>query len=85
MTGNPLVALQSFLVQISFPGVQKTENVSRSSTETEYKVMTNATTEVMCVQSILRIWASHLPKPLNSSVITWVHNILPRTLCFMST
>jgi hypothetical protein len=45
--------------------------VSRSSTEAEYKVVTNATTEVMWIQKLLH----ELKIPLPRSVQLWCDNI----------
>jgi hypothetical protein len=50
---------------------RKQATVSRSSTEAEYKALTNATTEVICVQSVL----AELGINLSRSPCLWCDNL----------
>jgi hypothetical protein len=54
MIGAALVVMPSSLVAILFLGALANNPLSRSSTEAEYKVVANATAEVIWIQVLLR-------------------------------
>lgn len=52
------MAIQFFLVGISFHGAKKQPTISRSSSESEYRAMANTASEI--------IWITHLLRDLNA-------------------
>jgi hypothetical protein len=72
MIEGPQVDLLYFLVLIRFRGgLEKHDTISRSSIEAEYKIIVNATTELMWLQTLQKELRIHHPP----ATILWCDNL----------